>query len=225
LLRRLLVWRVGIGWYVVALFGIAVLILLALMLYTLLGGMPLLWPPLPFGPILSVLLLFVVSLLINGEELGWRGYALPRLQGKYSALTASLILGVIWSLFHLPLFLTHGGGVGGNLASEPPLGFPLRTVADAVLVTWVFNNTQGSVLLVILFHAAVNTWTQVLPGIDTAHYPAGLLYWVFVGLICLATVIVVVVFGPARLSRKPAKALVYVTDQVRNDDPGLHGPA
>ena len=224
LLRRLLVWRVGIQWYAVVIFGIVVLIFIALTLYAFFGGIPLVWPTLPFGPILSVLLLFVVNMLINGEELGWRGYALPRLQGKYSVLTASLILGVIWSLFHLPIFFTHGGGVGGNLASEPLLGFLMRTVADAVLVTWVFNNTRGSVLLAILFHAAVNTWTQVLPGIDTAHYPAGLLYWLFIGLICLAAVIVVLVFGPARLSLKPVSEMAYVTDPVRTDGTNLHGP-
>jgi membrane protease YdiL (CAAX protease family) len=158
LLRRLLVWRVGIGWYAVAIFLPALLFFLPLKLYAFLGGTP---PALPTFSvvelILGVPLLFVVSVLVNGEELGWRGYALPRLQGKYSALTASLILGVIWSLFHLPIFFTHGGGAFGNLASEPPLGFLVRTTADAVLFTWIYNNTRGSVLLAMVFHAAENT--------------------------------------------------------------------
>jgi len=225
LLRRLLVWRVGIGWYAVALFLPALLFLLPNFLYAFLGGTPPALPPFPLVQLLlTVILLFVVGGLINGEELGWRGYALPRLQGKYSALTASLILGVIWSLFHLPIFLTRGGGAFGNLASEPPLGFLLRIVAAAVLVTWVFNNTRGSVLLAILFHAAVNTWSQIFTSTNTAHVPAGLLYWLGVGLFCLVAVIVVLVFGSARLSRKSASEIAYATDSVRTDGTNLHGP-
>jgi len=216
LLSRLLVWRVGIWWYAVAIFLPALLFFLPLKLYAFLGGTP---PALPqfslVELILGVLLLFVVGVLINGEEIGWRGFALPRLQGKYSALTASLILGVIWSLFHLPIFLTHGGSVFGNLASEPPLGFLVRTTADAVLVTWVYNNTRGSVLLAMFFHAAANTWSQIFPSMNTAHVPAGPLYWLGVGGFCLAALIVVLAFGPARLSRKPASEMAYVTDPVR----------
>jgi len=220
LLRRLLVWRVGIGWYAVALFLPAVLFFLPLKLYAFLGGTPPALPSFSLAElILNVILLFVVGLLINGEELGWRGYALPRLQGKYSALTASLILGVIWSLFHLPIFFTHGGGAFGNLANEPPLGFLARTTADAVLVTWVYNNSRGSVLLAMFFHAAANTWSQIFPSMNTAHVPAGLLYWLGVGGFCLAALIVVLVFGPARLSRKPASELAYVTNPVRTDGP------
>ena len=222
LLRRLLVWRVSIGWYAVALFLPALLFFLPAPLYAFLGGTPLALPSSSLVElILGVPLLFLVNMLVNGEELGWRGYALPRLQGKYSALTASLILGVIWSLFHLPLFLMHGGSVFGNLSSEPPLGFLVRITAGAVLITWVYNNTRGSVLLAILFHAAVNTWSQIFPSMNTAHVPADLLYWLGVGGFCLATVIVVVVFRPARLSRKPASEMAYVTDPVRTDGTSL----
>ncbi len=202
LLRRLLVWRVGLGWYAVALLGLPALFLLALQVSLWLGNPPLAWPPLPLGPVLSVVALLVVSSLVNGEELGWRGYALPRLLADHSALTASLIFGTVWALFHLPLFWT----VGSTQASEPPLGFLVRTLAMSVMVTWLFTNTRGSVLLSILLHAAANTWSQVIPGIDTAHYPAGPVYWLSIGLLCLAAVIVVAVAGPARLSRPAASA-------------------
>ncbi len=197
LLSQLLAWRVGLQWYALAIFGPAVLFFLSLQLYTVLGGTPLTWPTLPFGLIPSVLLLFLVSMLINGEELGWRGYALPRLQANRSALAASLILGGIWALFHLPLFWT----LGSTQASEPSLGFLVRVLAAAVLMTWLYNNTRGSVLLAILYHAAANTWSQIFPGIDTAQYPAGPVYWLLVGLTCLVALIVVLLCGPAHLSR------------------------
>ncbi|MCW5849333.1 MAG: CPBP family intramembrane metalloprotease [Anaerolineae bacterium] len=197
LLRRLLVWRVGPGWYAVAILGLPALFLIANQVSLGLGNPPLAWPPLPIGPVLSVVVLFVVSSLVNGEELGWRGYALPRLLARHSALTASLMLGTVWALFHLPLFWT----VGSTQSSEPPLGFLARTLAMSVIVTWLFTNTRGSVLLSILLHAAANTWSQVIPGIDTAHYPAGSVYWLSIGLLCLTAVVVVAVAGPARLSR------------------------
>ncbi len=101
LLRRLLVWRVGAPWYALAIGGLVIPSAITLGLYTLLGGhAPL--PAFSLGLILQLLVLLLVHGLINGEELGWRGYALPRLQAQRSALAASLILGAIWAMFHLP---------------------------------------------------------------------------------------------------------------------------
>lgn len=219
LLHRLITWRVDVLWYVVAIFGPAALFIIPSTLYTFLGGTPQTHhPPIPWVELpLTVILLLLVHGLVNGEEIGWRGYALPRLQGKYRALTATLILGVIWTLFHLPIFFTHGSSVAGNQSGQSMLGFLASTVAEAILVTWIFNNTRGSVLLACLFHAAMNTWPTVLPAALS-----GPLYWLQVVLVCLVAVIVVLVFGPARLSRKPASEMVYVTDPARIDDTSLH---
>jgi membrane protease YdiL (CAAX protease family) len=197
LLSRMVRWRVGVQWYVVVIFLPALLFLGADLLYLFLGRtLPASGAPL--SAVLFVPLLLVVQGVFNGEELGWRGFALPRLQGRFSALVASLILGVIWTLFHAPIFFTRGDSVFGGQSSESPVGFLLSTVALSVLFTWVFNNARGSVLLTWLFHSAMNTWPgQIIPA---AH--SGPLYWAAVGLTCLAAVIVVAVFGTTRLSRK-----------------------
>jgi len=92
----------------------------------------------------------------NGEEIGWRGYVLPRLQAKHTALAASLILGVIWGFWHLPKFLSHWNTVSFAW-------FMVHTLAGSVLYTWMYNGTKGSLLLVTLFHASANTAGMFVP--------------------------------------------------------------
>lgn len=91
------------------------------------------------------------------EELGWRGFALDRLQMRYPALKASLLLGAIWSLWHLPLFFIRGTYQQrlGILSREAPLYFALD-IPRAVLTTWIYNNTRRSILGAVLLHAAEN---------------------------------------------------------------------
>ena len=130
------------------------------------------------------------------EELAWRGFALPRLQAGRSALTASLILGLLWGLWHTPLFLIAGTAQ----TTWPYLGFVLFTVAYSVLMTWMYNHTRGSVLLASLFHIASDTvlaFSGVLSGDP-------LLFWLTVAVTCIGAIVVVVVEGPARLSRERA---------------------
>lgn len=197
LLRPLLVWRVGIPWATVGIFGMAGLFALAYQLSIWLGYPVPTAPEIPMSPIIAVPVLFIVSLLINGEEIGWRGFALPRLQARFNALTSSLILGVIWAGFHLPLFWT----IGSTQAGQPMWGFLLSILASSVIVTWLYNNT-GSLLLVLLFHASVNTWSQMIPGIDTAHTGVGPIYWLTTGLLCVTAVLITLFFGPENLIRK-----------------------
>lgn len=107
------------------------------------------------GPaIVFILLVFLV--LAFAEEIGWRGYLLPRLQARMGALTASLLLGVIWFGWHVPLLLQGG---------PPDWSIPLRglfIISGAVIYTWLFNNTGGSVLAVSLFHAGTNIWGRLI---------------------------------------------------------------
>lgn len=198
LLRQLLIWRVGGFWAFTAIFGMAGLFFLAYQISNLLGYPAPAAPEIPMSPVIAVPALFLVSLLINGEEMGWRGFALPRLQARFNAFTASLILGVIWAGFHLPLFWT----IGSTQAGQPMWGFLLSIVASSVIVTWLYNNT-GSLLMAVLFHASVNTWSQIIPGIDTAHAGIGPIYWLTVGLLWVTAVLITRLYGPENLTRKP----------------------
>jgi membrane protease YdiL (CAAX protease family) len=167
--RRLAQWRVGWPWYVFILLGMpAVMLLGAVVLPGVLASFQGLKP-----------VYFAVSYLINfvliffaggplGEEPGWRGFALPRMQTRYGALRATLLLGVMWTFWHLPDFLTsaQGGGPAAGLSpfyTRLPIFF-LMVMALAFVFTWVFNHTGGSVFIALLLHAVFNTFAgAVLP--------------------------------------------------------------
>ena len=203
LFRKLFIWRVGIGWYLFAIFGLILIYVPAILIYNQFSGVtpvpilsektPAFNSPLELIP--QIVLLFLITAIVNGEELAWRGFGLPHLQAKYNALTASLILGVIWSIFHLPLFFTLTGSSQSDWSFT---NFLTSTVALTVLYTWMYNHTRGSVLMAYLFHASANTWSQVF-SIDHAD-PT--LRWVTSGLLVVAAVIVVVAAGTENLSRK-----------------------
>jgi len=134
-----------------------------------------------------------------GEEIGWRGYALPRLQTRRSALSASLILGVIWGFYHLPLSFT------GSAFRSPSIVIPfvISTIALSVILAWVYNSTGGSLLLVVLLHATANLPLSLL--LEPLGSRAVLPFWLFVGLMVAAAIVVVIVAGPAHLSRTHRK--------------------
>src|SRR5215213_11007820 len=155
LLARLLIWRVDPRWYLVVVLGPAALAGGVVALNTLLGG-----PALSLGmPLLGVAIFLAFSIFPGsalGEEIGWWGYVLPRLQSRRSALSATLILGVIWALWHLPLWLA--GWLQGEPFRTPTLyaAFVVSTIALSVILAWVYNSTGGSLLMVVLLHATVN---------------------------------------------------------------------
>jgi uncharacterized protein len=197
LLSRLVRWRARPLWYAVALLLIALLCYLAIAVFAVLQP----GAPLRIGEDIalpSALLYFVTNLpnMWLTEETAWRGFALPRFQRKSSALTASLIVGLLWGLWHLPLFLTPGT-FQSNLNFG---GFLLSAVATSVLTTWIFNHAHGSVLLAAIFHSTTDaaiSYTGVM-----ASGPG--LFWLFVALLSLAAVVVVVVEGSASLMRRQA---------------------
>ncbi|MFN8495367.1 MAG: CPBP family intramembrane glutamic endopeptidase [Caldilineaceae bacterium] len=180
LARRFLVWRVGWTWYAFVLGWPMLLSLTKTGVAVLFGGAPpdfgqppfvrlyplppellattSLWVFLPF--------VFLQQMLLGssmGEELGWRGYALPRLQANHSALRASLILGSLWSLWHFPLWLTKGQATPTSGLGWSVLGL----MATTILFTWVYNNTNGSLLLALLFHTAIGLTNLFLAAADT----------------------------------------------------------
>jgi membrane protease YdiL (CAAX protease family) len=155
LLRRMVLVKVGIRWYLVALFLPLVAYVLPLLL---LGGSALVSSLLSAQgaiTLLLYLLLSIIGMVIAtplGEEPGWRGFALPRLQEQYGPLRGSLLLGLLWGLWHLPLFLTTW-----EKPYESPLGlllFLVQTISFTVVLTWLFNHTRGSILLALLCHSA-----------------------------------------------------------------------
>ena len=193
LLGRIVRWRVGVGWYAIAL-GLPVVLSLATAGVHLLLGAP---PPLRFGA-LSVFepIIFV---LVVGEELGWRGYALPRLLARRSALAASLILGALWGVWHLPTFFVAGAPQHGL----PIPAFVILTMAYSVLFTWLYLHSRRSVLIATLFHGAINlSQGLILGGVDPARG-----YWLLAAVYTAAALVLVVAAGPG-LSRKPRVAAV-----------------
>jgi membrane protease YdiL (CAAX protease family) len=186
LLGRTVRWRVPLPWYLVALGLPATVALLAATCSLVFGP-----GVLRFGTLSA--LDFVLVVLVVGEELGWRGYALPTLMKRHSPLVASLILGMVWGLWHLPtLFL-----VGTPQFGQPVVAFLIMTTAYSVLLTWVFLRTRGSVLIPTLFHGAINVSQGFfLAGTD----PASRYWWLALAYGGVA-LLMVVVLGP-RLSRK-----------------------
>jgi uncharacterized protein len=201
---RLVRWRVGWQWYVVVILGPAAFSIAVAGIYALFGGS---WaeaapPAILVGP-LVVLPLFLVILTLTdglGEELAWRGFALPRLLTRYNALVASVVLGVIWALWHLPLLWTEGNG----MFQLPVWLLLLDLTAKAILFTWVFLHTRGSVLIAMLFHGATNLFLVSPEVVSTGDFQVAVLAmvgkWVLVG-------IVLVVAGPSLMRGSHPEAL------------------
>jgi membrane protease YdiL (CAAX protease family) len=101
-----------------------------------------------------------------GEEFGWRGYALPKLQNKYGPLVASLVIGIIWGIWHLPSFFTPQGVIGAIAAEVGMIfivAYTLGTIANSIFMTWLYNKSKASALVAgITWHAAINLWAPVL---------------------------------------------------------------
>jgi membrane protease YdiL (CAAX protease family) len=167
LFRRYGQWRVGLPWYVLAIFGFPAVYLIAGSV--VLGGVPFAdlsanWTTF-FSPYLIAVLIFPA---INtwGEEPGWRGFALTRLQEHYHPLWATVIVGFMHGLWHLPVYTFVSGPI--PLGPFDLIHFTVNTataIATAILFTWVFNHAKGSILIAVLIHASLNAtqgWMSVL---------------------------------------------------------------
>jgi membrane protease YdiL (CAAX protease family) len=203
LLRRVLQWRAGFHWYVVVLFGwplielVGYSVVLGIAPWAALARM---WPKILATYLLSsVTIYFVLSL---GEEIGWRGFALPRLQAKYGALAGTVILGFLHGLWHLPAFF-----VPGAVESQFSLGaygtVIIGAMVAAVFFSWVYNNTRGSIFMVILLHAASNARIPLEQALMPGHSRAASL-WGFYAL--LAAALLIILFTKGRLSFNPNTA-------------------
>jgi membrane protease YdiL (CAAX protease family) len=167
LFRRVTIWRVGAGWYLIALFGLGAVYVVARAVFGAGGGSGAAWlyPPQNAQHIAALVMMPVV------EEFGWRGFALPRLLARHRPLVATTLLGVFWSLWHLMMFLFA-------TTSAPLLAVSfLNIVAGSFAFTWLFLRTRGSLLLAILLHAGAhlnNPAHAVGSSVPMAIYTAGL---------------------------------------------------
>jgi uncharacterized protein len=193
LLRRLVHGRIGLRWYVAAL-AVAMLAALAVGVSVLLGGST----PVVTNTILGVVFLFAFMIFPGsalGEELGWRGFVLPRMQARHSALKASLLLGILWGCWHLPVWLrgTESAPIGLYIP------FVVAVIASSVVYTWLYNNTGGSLLIIVLFHAASNLPITLLitPLGSQMTQP----FLIYVAFMVVAAVAVVIATGAENLSR------------------------
>ncbi len=159
LFASLLNWRLRARWYVLSLGGPIAVALTAVALHRLVVGDDVEFR-LETTTVLLIPPALVAGLLIGSlqEELGWRGYALPRLLGRWSSVRAALVLGVAWACWHLPLYAVDSGG-----QERLPLAvFLISVVAQSVLYTWFWVVTGGSLLIAVLLHSATNVAGVVL---------------------------------------------------------------
>ncbi len=194
LLRRMVRWRVGVGWYAVALLLPVVMAGGATLLNVALGAEPPTaaelgrWTAIPTS---IALLLLVPGMGGAWEEPGWRGYALPRMQARWSALLSGLVLGLLITLWHLPLMAT----------GEIHVAEVASIMTAMIVINWLFNQARGSVLVIMICHAANNAisgqyFGPMFDGADAARQPWLLaLTW---GVMALALVII---GGPRDFSR------------------------
>ena len=196
LVTRSFKWRVGARWHLFVWLAPAIIFLVGAVIVRLVSNV---WPDFRlFGrtdeyPQLPLLVWWAANIIFYGfgEEVGWRGFALPRLQKKYGALAATAILSVFWTIWHLPLFWFIPGYMKMGLGDF--MGLSLSFFLGAVIFTWLYNSTRGSILIVAIFHGVSDiAFTTPSPG--NLDVVIGILMTVL-GIIILLT------HKPATLSR------------------------
>lgn len=200
LFQRTFKWRVHPLWWIVAISPILLFFLVSLILRIFQGS----WISLSilgrfdFLPDLGVWVIFIwLATYGFGEELGWRGYLLPRLQRNLSALSATIILWIIWAIWHIPSFFYL------HTASSPGMviGFLIGIFTGAVFLTWLYNSSGGSVLIVAVWHGLfdyVTACTECKSGLVAALISTLIMIW---------AIIVVFLYKGANLSHKAKHTL------------------
>ena len=194
LLRQFGRWRINPAWYGVAL-GVPLAVPGLALWAAVIAGAPVpRWEP---SDVLQVAGTIVVTIVIVGifEELGWRGFLLPRLQRDHSALSAALITGLAWFPWHLPELVSDPG-------QRPLTPFAVYILAQSVLLAWLYNSTQASLPVVILFHAAFNSFTKFfLSDLQGSPYPYLVAWWVLAGAVAVLAMAAVAYAGSRELAK------------------------
>ena len=160
------------------------------------------WPPFGETPLVLMLLATIPSTAVQaGEEVGWRGYALPRLAAQLGFGPATIVLGIVWALWHLPLFLIPGTGSDGQSFAI----YLLHVTAFSVAIGWLYWKTGGSLLLPMLLHAAINNTSGIVPGglpqsVALFAFEASTVTWATAGLAWLVAIVLLADMRGAHLS-------------------------
>jgi membrane protease YdiL (CAAX protease family) len=142
--------------------------------------------------------LFIIMFLLGGglnEEIGWRGYALDRIQSRYSALAASFFLGVFWIVWHLPVFFLQGT----NQSLVPFWLFMLAVIPLGVMMTWVYNNTNQSIFAAAFFHTVGNLSHELFRVMPTDASPSLNGFVILTALYYLTALVIVGIYGAKSL--------------------------
>lgn len=193
LFAKMINWqKVGWGWVLFALSPLTMLLFADPKLINSVNFLP------NIGVLTLPLWVFTFGL---GEETGWRGFALPKLQSKYSALKATLILSIFWIIWHIPGFFYLPNYIKLFLANPAMLlMFPVSITCGAIVFTWLFNSSKGNLLVVILFHGVFNFVTASKAG-------EGAPAMIISTLIMLWAVLIIFIYKPENLSSEVKQKL------------------
>jgi len=166
LIKKLFIWKVSFKYYLYIFFLPLIFVSIGIALYSLfIGGI---------GGFDKMAYLSIPTVLLTGlyagplgEELGWRGFLLPEFQKKYSNLKSAIIIGIIWFVWHIPLWWAPFGTLvsGEPISIIPVIAYFTMLICLSIIITWLVINSKGSVLIAILFHLSINA------GIALLFYP------------------------------------------------------
>jgi membrane protease YdiL (CAAX protease family) len=223
ILRRLLIWRVGIRYWLFAVLFLVPAVLLGSLLNPLFGGDRISFSNMQ--PAFNIVPLFIVFFIVSGlgQELGWTGFLTPRLQARFGALTSCLIRAILIGIWHLPLLIylglqpyaLAGFPYGGWIAQK---GFLITFITMilmlilpwSILITWIFNDTKGSLLLAAVLHSSeiwVAYW-MMSTGVSPENLDN---YWGYGLVMVLTAVIIVIISGSQNLSRQHDRIVYRLT--------------
>ena len=208
LFKAIVKWRVKFKWYlIIIILGIA-LCGLSLLLFNWITGQSIL-PDQPYNFVFYFILILFVSAF--WEEIGWRGFLLPVLQEKYTAIKSSLIIGFVWGLWHLPIYLAINPY--GDKTIIYWLMMFIGCFALSIIATYLYNSTKGSLLICILFHNAINTSAAYFYGNIKGEELRPLLIWILL-LIVSAAIIFLKTKGSLNENEKPK--MTHITANTSN---------
>lgn len=206
LLKRLTKWKINPIFYIFSLFYIPATFFIPLFICNITGNYYKVNLHINFYTIIPNFIFYAVFFGPLGEELGWRGFILPRLQNKFNPLLSSLILGIVWTCWHIPLFFIP---VSAQYGTPFPI-FVVQTILLSIILTWMNNHTKGSLLFSILFHTSVNFTAAVLFSYNTYLF-SKINKFLIVFIVMQSIILLCIIFDMIRM---PSSKLVNTNNNI-----------